>query len=93
MLVQHLPRDAALVRALRGEEADWGLGEHLLAAAVDQLAAANWMYASTHTAEHADPPARPEPIPRPGLDEAETAGVAAAPGATPDQIATFFGGR
>lgn len=90
MLVQHLPRDAALVRALRGEEADWGLGEHLLAAAVDQLAAANWMFASAHTAEHADPPARPEPIPRPGLSEAE---APATPAATREQIATFFGGR
>jgi len=90
VLVRHLPREAALVRALRGEEADWGLGEHLLAAAVDQLAATNWMYASTHTAENADPPARPEPIPRPGLAEADQPTT---PAATPDQIAMFFGGR
>jgi len=25
VLIQHLPRDAALVRALHGDEAEWGL--------------------------------------------------------------------
>jgi hypothetical protein len=77
------------VRAIRGEEADWGLGEHLLAAAVDQLAAGNWMYATAHTAEHADQPERPAPIPRPGVDAAQQD----PPAATPDQITAFFGGR
>jgi hypothetical protein len=89
VLIQHLPRDAALVRALRGEEAEWGLTEHLLAAAVDQLAAGNWLYAAAHTAENADPPERPRPIPRPGVD----AGEPDVPSATPDQIAAFFGRR
>jgi hypothetical protein len=86
VLIRHLPKDAALVRAVRGEDVDWGLTEHLLAAAVDQLAAGNWMFAAVHTAEGADPPERPEPVPRPGLDVG-----AAAPAATPDQIAAFFG--
>lgn len=89
VLIQHLPRDAALVRALHGETADWGLTEHLLATTVDELAVGNWLFASAHTPEHADPPERPRPIPRPGADEQATdAGPA-----TPEQIARFFGGR
>jgi len=87
VLIQHLPRDAALVRAVHGEDAGWGLTEHLLAAAVDHLAAGNWMFAAVHTAEDGDPPERPEPVRRPGLDVVD-AGV---PAATPAQIAAFFG--
>ena len=73
MLIRHLPRDAALVRALRGERPTGAWTEHLLAAAVDELATGNWLYASAHTAENADPPERPEPIPRPGRVEDEQA--------------------
>jgi hypothetical protein len=83
VLIRHLPRDAALVRAVRGEDVDWGLAEHLLAAAVDQLAAGNWMFAAAHTADGADPPERPEPVPRPGVE--------VAPPATPEQLTVFFG--
>ncbi|MCK2236448.1 MULTISPECIES: hypothetical protein [unclassified Crossiella] len=86
VLIQHLPRDGALARELRGEAADWGLGEQLLAAAVDQLAAANWMYAAAHTAEGADPPERPLPVPRPGIEQTPEPA-----GASPAQIAAFFG--
>ena len=86
VLIQHLPRDAALVRALHGEEGEWGLTEHLLAAVVDLLAAGNWQFAAAHTPEHADPPERPAPIPRPGLDAPEPTSTA-----TPEQIAAFFG--
>lgn len=85
VLVQHLPRQAALVRQMHGEQVEWGLTEHLLAATVDQLAISNWLFASAHTPENADPPARPEPLPRPGLDA-----EAPSPAATPDQIAAFF---
>ena len=87
VLIQHLPADSALVRALRGESAEWGLTEHLLAAAVDELAVGNWLFASAHSAEHADPPQRPAQIPRPGVEEGETG----SPAATPEQIAAFFG--
>jgi hypothetical protein len=45
------------------------------------------MYASAHTAEQADPPERPQPLPRPGVE----AGEPDTRGATPDQIAAFFG--
>jgi len=88
VLIEHLPRTAALVRVLHGEEAEWGLTEHLLAAAVDQLAIGNWLFATAHTPEQTDPPARPSPIPRPGL----TAPTTDVP-ATPDQLAAFFGSQ
>lgn len=39
--------------------------DHLLAATVDHLAAANWMFACVNTAEDDDPPQAPEPVPRP----------------------------
>jgi hypothetical protein len=87
VLIQHLPRESALVRALHGEEAEWGLTEQLLAATVDELAAGNWLFTSAHTAEDADPPERPRRLPRPGVDE-EAEQV---PSASPGQIAAFFG--
>ncbi|MER5862348.1 hypothetical protein [Kitasatospora sp. NPDC002040] len=69
VLVQHLPRDSNTVRALHGEAAEWTLTDHLLAAAVDHLAVANWMFLSVNRDEDSDPPERPEPVPRPGDDE------------------------
>ncbi|MFY7566420.1 hypothetical protein ACOT81_18270 [Streptomyces sp. WI04-05B] len=65
VLVKHLPRDCALNRELHGEAAEWSIVEHLLAATVDHLAAANWMFASVNSAEDADPPELPVPVPRP----------------------------
>lgn len=87
VLIRHLPRESALVRAVHGPVADWGPVEHLLAAAVDELAAANWLFVSANLPEHADQPQRPEPVARPGQEPAET------PAATPEQIAAFFAGR
>ncbi|MQY07758.1 hypothetical protein [Actinomadura macrotermitis] len=69
VLVQHLPRDSAFVQELQGEEAQWGLGEHLMASAVDQLAIGNWLFTAAHTAEHDTVPDPPVPLPRPGMDE------------------------
>jgi hypothetical protein len=88
VLIQHLPADAALVRALRGESAEWGLTEHLLAAAVDELAVGNWLFASAHAPEHGDPPERPRLIPRPGVEDDGDPEPASA---TPEKIAAFFG--
>ncbi|MFL6072745.1 MAG: hypothetical protein ACJ73S_05040 [Mycobacteriales bacterium] len=88
VLLQHLPREAALTRALHGDEADWGLTEHLLASVVDQVATANWMFATVHTAEGSPTPDRPPPLPRPGVPETAEQST---PPATPDQIAAFFG--
>lgn len=106
MLVKHLPHDSALNRDLHGEAAEWSVTDHLLAAAVDHLAAANWMFASVNSdeGEQPDPPA---PVPRPGSpdeneDEGEVrdADPAAAPSTdatpsapsspSPTQLARFF---
>ncbi|WP_308122062.1 hypothetical protein [Streptomyces sp. TRM70350] len=98
MLIKHLPRDSALNRELHGEAAEWSVTDHLLAAVVDHLAAANWMFACVNTAEEGDLPDPPVPVPRPG-DDAPTEGqesgagredsTAAAP--SPAQLARFFG--
>jgi hypothetical protein len=87
VLIQHLPPDSALVRALRGESAEWGLTEHLLAATVDELAVGNWLFASAHAPENADAPERPRQIPRPGVEDERDAEPVSA---TPGQIAAFF---
>ncbi|MBP8535049.1 hypothetical protein [Streptomyces sp. MK37H] len=72
VLVRHLPPDSAFVRAREGEAAEWGLTDHLLAAVVDHLAIANWMFASANRDEYADPPEAPAPVPRPGAEAADT---------------------
>ncbi|MFH0180768.1 hypothetical protein ACIA6D_45055 [Streptomyces cacaoi] len=69
MLIKQLPRDSALNRELRGEAAEWSVTDHLLAAAVDHLAAANWMFACVNS-EEGDQPDAPAPVPRP-VDLAE----------------------
>ncbi|MEV7285464.1 hypothetical protein AB0O01_12995 [Streptomyces sp. NPDC093252] len=66
VLVRHLPRSSATLRALHGESVDWSATDHLLAAAVDQLAEANWMFATVHRDEDAEPLEYPRPVPRPG---------------------------
>ncbi|CAM5699428.1 hypothetical protein [Streptomyces aurantiogriseus] len=71
MLIKHLPRDSALNRDLYGEAAEWSVTDHLLAAAVDHLAAANWMFACVNSAEDGDQPEPPVPVPRPGDGAAE----------------------
>lgn len=65
VLVRHLPRDSAVHRELYGEAADWAVTDHLLAAAVDHLAAANWMFARVNSDEDADATEPPAPLPRP----------------------------
>lgn len=70
MLVKHLPRDSALNRDLHGEAAEWSVTDHLLAATVDHLAAANWMFLCVNSSEDGDQPEPPVPVPRPG-DAAE----------------------
>ncbi|WP_406494709.1 hypothetical protein [Streptomyces sp. NBC_01604] len=70
MLVKHLPRDSALNRDLHGEAAEWSVTDHLLAATVDHLAAANWMFMCVNSSEDGDQPEPPVPVPRPG-DAAE----------------------
>ncbi|QUQ62690.1 hypothetical protein [Kutzneria sp. CA-103260] len=86
VLVQHLPADSNLVRALHGEQADWRLADHLLATVVDQLAVANWLFVSANSGD-GDRPEPPAPLPRPGIEES-----AATRASTPEEIAAFFGG-
>ncbi|MET9792805.1 hypothetical protein ACFW93_18140 [Streptomyces canus] len=66
VLVEHLPADSSYARAVHGEQADWTVTDHLLAAVVDHLAVANWMFATVHRDEDAEPAAYPEAVPRPG---------------------------
>ncbi|MCQ8187440.1 DUF5361 domain-containing protein [Streptomyces rugosispiralis] len=92
VLVRHLPPDSAFVRAREGEAAEWGLTDHLLAAVVDHLAIANWMFASANRDEYADPPEAPVPVPRPGAEATDTSGGPPAGHApTGAELARFFG--
>ncbi|MGW6457805.1 hypothetical protein ACWF94_18150, partial [Streptomyces sp. NPDC055078] len=79
VLVRQLPRDSAFAQAREGEAAQWSLTDHLLAAVVDHLAIANWMFASVNRDEDSSAPEAPQPVPRPGLDEG-TAGGPDGPG-------------
>lgn len=87
VLVEHLPADSSFARAVHGEAAGWSLTEHLLAAVVDQLAVANWMFATVNRDENAEPLPYPEPLTRPGLQDAARPESDAA---TPGEIAAFF---
>ncbi|WP_406007283.1 hypothetical protein [Streptomyces sp. NBC_00637] len=79
MLVKQLPRDSALNRELHGEAAEWSVTDHLLAAAVDHLAAANWMFACVNS-EEGDQPDAPAPVPRPSYTAEESDGDAGSVG-------------
>ncbi|MGW3311696.1 hypothetical protein ACWDG9_34505 [Streptomyces sp. NPDC001073] len=82
-----MPHDSALNRELHGEAADWSVTDHLLAAAVDHLAAANWMFASVNS-EEGDQPDPPAPVPRPSYDDGtETGGEEIPGGARPKEKA------
>ncbi|MFD3976170.1 hypothetical protein [Streptomyces cyaneofuscatus] len=70
MLLRHLPRDSAVARELHGEAAEWSVSDYLLAAAVDQLAESNWMFATVNQDEDAEPLEYPVPVSRPGAEPA-----------------------
>ncbi|MGW0698732.1 hypothetical protein ACWD0A_05215 [Streptomyces sp. NPDC002867] len=100
VLIKHLPSDSAVQRELHGEAAEWSVSDHLLAAAVDHLAVANWMFASVNTGEDDDAPEPPTPVPRPGGPEPdEEDGEGGTPGTaegsatapSPGELAHFFG--
>lgn len=63
-VLTYLPSTSALARSQHGELAVWGATEHLLAAAVDALNAANWQRAGGKGR-------KPKPVPRPGEDQAK----------------------
>ncbi|MGV3564224.1 MAG: hypothetical protein ACO1ON_13180 [Nocardioides sp.] len=60
VIIRQSPRTSAYARAIHGDEALWGLSDHLLAEVVDALAWANWQRAGQRYAP------KPKPIPRPG---------------------------
>ncbi len=68
VIVRNLPRTSALVRVRVGEAARWGDLEHLVATAIDALAAGNWQRAGK---PHAP---RPKPVKRPGKDNSQRIG-------------------
>ncbi|WP_344500052.1 hypothetical protein [Streptomyces enissocaesilis] len=98
VLIKHMPRDSALLSETDGEAADWSTTDYLLAAVVDHLAAANWMFASVHSDEDSEPPEQPVPVPRPGDKKAVPAAQAepvqesgSEPEAmSPQELARFF---
>ncbi|MFG2721595.1 hypothetical protein ACGFW5_25385 [Streptomyces sp. NPDC048416] len=98
ILVKHLPRDSAVNRDLHGEAVEWDSSTHLLAAAVDHLAVANWMTATINSGEDADPLDYPEAVPRPAsagaasTDDPDGAAVPDSPAEfpTPGQLSQFF---
>ncbi|MER5308191.1 hypothetical protein ABT034_10430 [Streptomyces sp. NPDC002773] len=100
-LIKHLPRDSALQRELHGEAAEWSITDHLLAATVDHLAVANWMFQCVNGSEDSDQPDPPKPVPRPGgtdEDEGEEAegqdvrsSEAETPEISPGHLVRFFG--
>ncbi|WP_306335175.1 hypothetical protein [Streptomyces sp. KL118A] len=95
VLIRHLPRDGAVARETEGEAAEWSVGDYLLAHAVDQLAQANWMFATVNQDEDADPLDPPTPLARPGADSVPDAGdeqppAPVDPNPTAVQLAAFF---
>ncbi|MEV0260900.1 hypothetical protein AB0I49_06070 [Streptomyces sp. NPDC050617] len=98
VLVKHMPRDSAVNRELYGEAMEWDSSTHLLAAAVDHLAVANWMTTTLNSGEESEPLEYPEQVPRPGFitdskkEPASTGDFSSSPEATPtpDQLRHFF---
>ncbi|MGH3437082.1 MAG: DUF5361 domain-containing protein [Sciscionella sp.] len=68
MIVGQSPRTSALARSMAGEDAEWGLSEHLQAAIVDGVSFLAWMQ-STDGEKNRN---RPKPLPRPGVKQEPT---------------------
>lgn len=60
-VARQAPPGSALVRA-QNPDPEWGLAEHLLAAAVDSLNVANWQRSGQTARDY------PKPVPRPGVE-------------------------
>lgn len=79
-LVDRLPVGSQLYRDLHGD--GWTATEHLLAAAVDALNAANWQRGN---AGNKSPSPKPKPVPRPG-DAAEASTHKLSPAETAERL-------
>lgn len=64
MLIRGLPPTSRLRAALAGGQPQWSVTDHLLAAAVDTLVAANWQRGNQGAKT---PSPRPKPLPRPAV--------------------------
>ncbi|MFF7983989.1 hypothetical protein ACFZDK_33555 [Streptomyces sp. NPDC007901] len=69
---------------------DWTVTDHLLAAVVDHLAVANWMFATVNRDEDTEPADYPEPVPRPGDGAVEPAGSPEPRSATLAEVVAFL---
>jgi len=78
-VVVSLPHGNAIQRAEHGEDALWGLPEHLIATVIDVLQAANWQRAGDKDARRPDPIRRPGTRPTPLTDERKRALAARLP--------------
>lgn len=65
IFVAHLPSSSALSKLQLGDDAYWGISEHLAAMQVDYLRLLAWM--KTKDAQYGRN--RPKPIQRPGVDD------------------------
>ena len=63
VLIDGLPRTSNMVHAIHGEDADWGIAEHLLALNYDAAQIANWQRSKDGSTGRN----RPKPFPRPGV--------------------------
>lgn len=86
VIVTNLPRTSALARDIVGEDALWGVGEHLLATVVDVLQQGNWQRGQK---PHAP---RPKPVKRPGA-KSETKTYGSDPIPIADFDAWWYGDR
>jgi hypothetical protein len=82
-VLTYLPSTSALARAVHGETAEWTVTEHLLAAAVDALHAANWQRGGGKQQ-------KPKPIDRPGGRKKKSFATETVPLSEAGRI---FGGR
>lgn len=78
VLLGELPHDCAIGRAMHGDDAEWGISEHLLAAVFDSLQVGNWQRAGD---PKASPPVQTK---RPGVKD--TGRLGNAKGLDPVQV-------
>ena len=84
LMVRHSPRDSTVYRVVFGEQADWGVTDHLLATIADILNLILWLTGNPKKTK------QPKPLPRPGQDppkQEQTFGSAA----TAVRVEDFWG--
>ncbi len=82
-MIRYAQRGSAIYQATTGDVGSWGVGDHLLALIYDSLQGANWQRGGGQG--H-----RPEPFPRPGIDQPEQAGHHGADAVMIDDFDAFW---